>query len=111
MRYALVLAGTALWPVPLTARQSVSLQELPTRWEAPPGEPLEHETAGFAKVLCSAIFITGRDLATAAEEDGFFVSPPASRRLVADTVVDRRHRAVRLTLASGVTRTAQLYGD
>jgi len=33
--------------------------ELPTQWVAPPGDPLHHHTAGFAKILCSAVFITG----------------------------------------------------
>ena len=68
-------------------------------------------TAGYAKILCSALFITGRDLATAADEDGFFVSPRAERRAVTKTVVDRQAQAVHLTLANGVTRTARLYGD
>ena len=27
----------------------------------PPGEALHHYTAGFAKILCSAVFITGLD--------------------------------------------------
>ena len=85
--------------------------ELPTHWEVPPGEPLEHMTAGFAKVLCSALFITGRDLATAKDEDGFFVSPRAERSKVIRTVVDAESRAVHLTLPNGVTRTAKLYGD
>ena len=83
------------------------VSELPTKWQVPPGDRLEHETAGFAKILCSAIFITGRDLKTAADEDGFFVSPPASRAKVVNTVVDRDAQEVRLTLANGVTRSAR----
>ena len=86
-------------------------KEFPTAWEIPPGDPLEHMTAGLAKVLCSALFITGRDLATAMDEDGFFVSPRAERRAVTRTVVDSNEHAVHLTLANGVTRTAKLYGD
>ena len=41
--------------------------ELPTVWEEPPGDPMEHEMAGFAKILCSAVFITGLEPAFAAE--------------------------------------------
>ena len=85
--------------------------ELPTRWQPPPGDALEHMTAGFAKILCSALFITGRDLATASDEDGFFVSPRAERRSVTKTVVDPQARAVHLTLPSGVTRSAVVAGD
>ena len=80
---ATLLSATAVHAAP------APVSELPTTWEVPPGDRLEHETAGFAKILCSAIFITGRDLKTAADEDGFFVSPPASRAKVVNTVVDR----------------------
>ena len=94
-----------------TAVHAAPVPELPTKWQMPPGDRLEHETAGFAKILCSAIFITGRDLKTAADEDGFFVSPPASRAKVINTVIDREDREVRLTLANGVTRSARVVGD
>ena len=33
--------------------------ELDTDYEAPPGDPLAHHTSGFAKTLCSAVFVTG----------------------------------------------------
>jgi len=93
------------------AQQRPLPPELPTQWEAPPGHALEHMTAGLAKVLCSALFITGRDLKTALDEDGFFVSPRAERASVKKTVVDEKQHAVHLTLATGVTRTAKLFGD
>ncbi|HSD60278.1 MAG TPA: serine hydrolase [Burkholderiales bacterium] len=102
----LVLAGAAIGAAPARA-----VQELPTRWEAPPGDPLEHSTAGFAKVLCSAVFITGRDPSVAADEDGFFVSTREERRRVTKTVVDREQRAVHLTLPNGVTRSARHFPD
>ena len=35
--------------------------ELDTRYEPPPGDPLEHNTSGYAKTMCSAVFITGLD--------------------------------------------------
>ncbi len=85
--------------------------ELPTDWEIPPGDPMEHEMAGFAKILCSAVFITGLEPAFAAENVGYFVSKPETRALVTDTVIDRTGRAVHLTLNTGVTRTAKFYGD
>lgn len=104
--------GLALSLVALCHAQQAPLPpELPTVWETPPGDPVEHMTAGYAKILCSALFITGRDLATAAEEDGFFVSPRAERRLVTKTIVDEKARAVHLTLGNGVTRSAKVFGD
>jgi CubicO group peptidase (beta-lactamase class C family) len=97
--------------VAFSAQPAPLPQELPTEWQVPPGDPLEHMTAGYAKILCSAVFITGRDPATATEEDGFFVSPRAERRAVTDTSIDRDAKAVHLRLANGVTRTARFYGD
>jgi CubicO group peptidase (beta-lactamase class C family) len=105
---ALFASGLAQASTPCAAQEP---PELPTRWEAPPGDPLEHETAGLAKILCSAIFISGRDLATAMEEDGFFVASREMRGAITDTVVDRDAQAVRLTLAKGVTRGAKRFGD
>jgi CubicO group peptidase (beta-lactamase class C family) len=85
--------------------------ELDTEWETPPGDPHEHSMAGFAKILCSAVFITGLGVAEAAENVGYFVSSPDTRKLVTDTVVDLENRAVHLTLNNGVTRTATFNGD
>ena len=85
--------------------------ELDTEWIPPPGAPIEHSTAGFAKILCSAVFVTGLDPAFAAENVGYFVSKPEERRLVTDTVIDYGRRAVHLTLENGVTRAARFYGD
>jgi hypothetical protein len=33
--------------------------ELKTTDKAPPGDALSHNTAGYAKIMCSAVFITG----------------------------------------------------
>ncbi len=108
----LMIFGVLLMPVGVcSAQQRTAPEEYPTAWEVPPGDPVEHMTAGYAKILCSALFITGRDLATAADEDGFFVSPRAERRLVTKTVVDQKAHAVHLTLPNGVTRTARLLPD
>lgn len=85
--------------------------ELPGEWVPPPGDALEHHTAGFAKTLCSAVFITGLDPADAAENVGYFTSPYEERAHVVDTVVDRATRSVRLTLPSGVVRSAKRYGS
>ena len=85
--------------------------ELPGEWVQPPGDPLEHSTAGFATTLCSAVFLTGLDAADAAENVGWFTSPPADRKQVVDTIVDYQRQAVHLRLPSGVTRTAKRYGS
>jgi CubicO group peptidase (beta-lactamase class C family) len=103
--------GVLIWVLTaLDAPQPAWSKELPTRWEVPPGDPVEHMAAGYAKILCSALFITGRDLATAKEEDGFFVAPRAERGAVKSVAVDAERSAVHVTLPNGVTRTAKLYG-
>ncbi len=83
--------------------------ELPTEYVPPPGNPLHHHTAGFAKVLCSGVFITGLDPADAAANVGGFTAPFEERRHVVDTVIDFAAQRVTLTLPDGVSRTAKKY--
>jgi CubicO group peptidase (beta-lactamase class C family) len=85
--------------------------ELPTPYVPPPGDPLNHYTAGYAQIMCSAVFITGLDPDFAAANVGYFVSPPAERTKVGKPVVDRAAREVRITLPNGVTRVARYIGD
>jgi CubicO group peptidase (beta-lactamase class C family) len=85
--------------------------ELDTPYEAPPGDPLEHHTSGYAKVVCSAVFITGLDAEFAAAHVGGFSSPFEERTKVGKPVVDFEKKSVSITLPSGVTRTAIYLGD
>lgn len=85
--------------------------ELDTPYVPPPGDPLAHHTSGFAKIMCSAVFITGLDPEFAAENVGYFTSPYAERAKVGKPVVDRAARAVHITLPNGVRRTARYLGD
>ena len=85
--------------------------ELNTPYVPPPGDPLEHHTAGFAQIMCSAVFITGLDPDFAAENVGYFTSPYEQRALVGKPVIDRANKEVHITLPSGVTRTARYLGS
>ncbi len=85
--------------------------ELPTPYVPPPGHPLEHHAAGFAKVLCSAVFITGLDPDFAAANVGDFTAPLDERRKLERPVVDRAARAVHVRVPNGVTRTAVYVGS
>ena len=71
--------------------------ELSTPYEAPPGDPLHHHTAGFAKILCSGVFITGLDPDDAAANVGGFTAPFDERGHVTDTAVDYENQSVSLT--------------
>ena len=68
----------------------------------PPGEALHHYTAGFAKILCSAVFVTGLDPVDAAANMGGFISPFNQRQHVVNTRVDRVREEVSLVLPDGV---------
>ncbi|MEM1249797.1 MAG: serine hydrolase [Acidobacteriota bacterium] len=83
--------------------------ELDTEYVPPPGEPLHHHTAGFAKILCSGVFITGLDEDDAAANVGGFISPFEEREEVVERVVDVEAQSVSLTLPDGVVRTASRY--
>jgi CubicO group peptidase (beta-lactamase class C family) len=85
--------------------------ELKTEYLPPPGDPAEHHAAGFAKILCSAVFISGLEPDFAEENIGYFTSPYEERATIVDKVIDYDQRLVRLTLPSGVTRTARYYED
>ncbi len=79
-------------------------------YKAPPGDALSHHTSGFAKIMCSAVFITGLKPEFAAENVGYFTSPYAERSKVGKPVVDYDKKTVGITLPNGVTRTA-IYTD
>jgi CubicO group peptidase (beta-lactamase class C family) len=85
--------------------------ELPTAYVPPPGDPLEHKTAGYAKVMCSAVFVTGLDPDFAAENVGFFTGPYEDRQRVGKPVIDRLAREVRVTIPGGPTLTARYLGS
>ena len=85
--------------------------ELDTPYVAPPGDPLSHHAAGFAKVMCSAVFITGLDPDFAAENVGYFTAPYEIRAKLGKPVVDREHKQVHVGVPGGVTRTAVYLGD
>jgi CubicO group peptidase (beta-lactamase class C family) len=85
--------------------------ELNTAYVPPPGDTLEHHAAGFVKVMCSAVFITGLDPGFAAENVGYFTSPAAERAKLGKPVIDRANKAVHVTLPNGVRRTARYLGD
>jgi len=112
----LTLAGaTAASQAPASATDALIARakslELNTPYVPPPGDPLEHHTSGFAKIMCSAVFITGLNAEFAAENVGYFTSPYAERAKVGKPVIDRVNKEVRITLPSGVTRTAKYLGS
>jgi CubicO group peptidase (beta-lactamase class C family) len=77
---------------------------------SPPNDPDSWRVAGTAKVLCSALFVSGREQAEArAHVAGYFLG--AKLDSITGFHVDRDRKLVRLTLANRITREAKLYGD
>jgi CubicO group peptidase (beta-lactamase class C family) len=77
---------------------------------APEGiTPIALGLAGYAKVLCSAVFVSGREPAEAFSNSGYFLMEDDQRAGVT-YVVDREQKLVRMTKGT-LTRTAKLYGD
>src|SRR5438477_2115180 len=54
--------------------------ELDTSYVPPPGDPLTHHAAGFAKVMCSAVFLTGLTPDSRRKMSGFSRRPTPSAR-------------------------------
>src|SRR5262249_6704685 len=73
----------------------------------PPGEPGSNPTAGFAKIMCSAVFLTGLSPEFATENVGYFTSPYRERAKVGKPVIDHINKAVHVTMPNGITRTAK----
>src|SRR5438876_5502889 len=108
-------AGTAASQEPFSPRDALIARaksfELDSPYVPPPGDPLEHHTAGFAKIMCSAVYMTGLSPEFAAENVGYFTSPYRERAKVGKPVIDRANQAVQITLPNGVTRTAKYLGN
>ena len=84
--------------------------ELNTPYVPPPGDPLVHHAAGFAQIMCSAVFITGLSPEFAAENVGFFTAPYAERRKLGKPVVDRDTKTVSVAVPGGPVRVAHYVG-
>jgi CubicO group peptidase (beta-lactamase class C family) len=85
--------------------------ELDTPYVPPPGNPLEHDAAGFAQIMCSAVFITALDPDFAAENVGYFTAPYEQRAKLGKPVVDRAAKTVSVAVPGGTLRTAKYIGD
>jgi len=102
-------------PAPLSPKDALRARaqpfELNTPYEPPPGDALVHHASGFAKTMCSAVFITGLDIDFAAENVGYFTAPYAERAKLGKPVVDRKAMTVSVSVPNGPTRVSQYLGD
>ena len=70
----------------------------------PEGTPAELGLAGYAKILCSAVFVSGRDPAEGAKNSAYWMIPNGAADRVT-YAVDRAKKSVSATL-DGITRSA-----
>ena len=85
--------------------------ELPTKYVPPPGEKIEHYASGYAKIMCTAVFVTGLDPAFAAENVGYFTAPYEERAKLGTPKIDRQKQTVEVTMPNGTVRLAKHVGS
>ena len=97
-----------LTAVPAAALAIAALSAQP-QIPGPRGTHTENGLAGFAKILCSGVFVSGRAADDVARGSAYFFMPAAERDRVTYSV-DREMKVARATLGD-TTREAKLYGD
>jgi CubicO group peptidase (beta-lactamase class C family) len=78
--------------------------------DIPYQSPTSLGAASYAKILCSAIFVSGRDEQEAKQNSAYFLMVEPDRSKPITSTVDRQGKRVRVTVGD-VTRTAAFYGD
>ena len=87
------------------AHQATASKAIP----APQGTHTENGLAGYAKILCSGVFVSGRSPEEVATGSAYFFMPRAEQDQVKWTI-DRAGRAARASLRA-TTRETRYYGD
>ena len=95
----LLVAGTA----------ALAAQQAAPAYPTPVGSPTVNGLAGFAKILCSAVFISGRNDAEAARNSAYFFMPRAEQDKV-PWAIDRAAETVTATFGAD-SRSARRHGD
>jgi len=85
--------------------------ELNTPYVVPPGDSSDHDASGYAKVMCSAVFVTGLDPEFASQNIGGFTGPFEERAKLGKPIIDRTNKTVTVVAPSGVKRVARYVGS
>ena len=81
----------------------------PQSYDTPKGSPSVNGLSGFAKILCSAVFVSGRNDAEAARNSAYFFMPSAEQDQVT-WAIDREVKVVTATFGTE-SRSAMYVGD
>jgi CubicO group peptidase (beta-lactamase class C family) len=76
----------------------------------PEGSEVDLGVAGYAKVMCSAVFVSGRDPEEAVHSSGYFMMPATELGGVSRPIIDREESTVSLSYGDDITRTAVYTG-
>lgn len=104
---ALGIAASS-WAVRLGAQPATPTR--PHHPDEPYQSPLSLGVGAYAKIVCSGVFVSGREVAEIQKNSAFFLMPLPDRDAPVTVDVDRAAKRVRATLGT-VTRTAAFYGD
>ncbi len=106
--------GLLLILIAIAATSVVAQRAVPPTRSHHPDVPYQSPTslgaASYAKVLCSAVFVSGRDEQEARQNSAYFLMTEPDRSKAIAATVDRQARRVRVTVGDA-TRTAAFYGD
>jgi CubicO group peptidase (beta-lactamase class C family) len=78
--------------------------------DVPYQSPTTLGAASYAKVLCSGVFVSGRDPEEVKQNSAYFLMVEPDRKKPITAAIDRQAKRVRVTV-DNVTRTAGFYGD
>ena len=90
MRLLIAIVITAL---------TAATQQSPAPYPTPTGSQTSNGLAGFAKILCSAVFVTGREPEEAARNSAYFFMPRGEDADVTFKVERARRRPSRRRVA------------
>lgn len=114
----LFMSGQAVAQTPAEAQRAAMFArakaaEISSAWTPAPGDPLSHFTIAYAKLMCSAVFVSGFDpeFARATLGDANALAAVAHRVKSGIPIIDRERREVRVTTQAGLTRVARFIGD
>ena len=110
MTLRIVVCVVALSTAALAQRAAVPPAARSHHPDIPYQSPVSLGAASYAKVLCSAVFVSGRDAEEAKQNSAYFLMTEPDRKKPAIAEVDRGAKRVRVTV-DNVTRTAAFYGD
>lgn len=106
--FSLLIACTSSTPEDPVAR---SLEfSPPEKTPKPEGTNAALGLAGYAKVMCSAVFVSNRNIEEAIHNSGYFFLPDELQNKVGYTV-DMEEKSVTLTLGDSLSRSAKFYGS